>query len=33
MYVTMWEHCTLDSQIFGCGKIYYWYSIIIIISV
>jgi hypothetical protein len=23
MNVTMWEHCTLDSKIFGCGKVDY----------
>jgi hypothetical protein len=28
--VTIWEHCTFDSQIFGCGKVYYSKSIIII---
>jgi hypothetical protein len=22
MNVTMWEHCTFDNLIFGCGKIY-----------
>jgi hypothetical protein len=29
MYVTMWEHCTFDNQILGCGKVYYPNSIII----
>jgi hypothetical protein len=23
MNVTRWEHCTFDSQIFGCVKVYY----------
>jgi hypothetical protein len=26
----MLEHCTFSSQIFGCGKVYYSNSIIII---
>jgi hypothetical protein len=30
MNVTMWEHCTFDSQIFGSGKVYYSNTIIII---
>jgi hypothetical protein len=25
----MWEHCTFDNQIFGCGKVYYSTSIIV----
>jgi hypothetical protein len=29
MNATMWEHCTFDNQVFGCGKIYYSSSIII----
>jgi hypothetical protein len=29
MDVTIWEHSTFDSQIFGCGKVYYSNSIII----
>jgi hypothetical protein len=29
MNATMWEHGTFDSQIFGCGKVYYSNSIII----
>jgi hypothetical protein len=29
MNVTMWEHCTFDIKIFGCGKGYYSNSIII----
>jgi hypothetical protein len=29
MNVTMWEHCTFDSKIFWCGKVYYSNSIII----
>jgi hypothetical protein len=24
----MWEHCTSDSQVFGCGEVYYSNSII-----
>jgi hypothetical protein len=28
MNVTIWEHCTFDSKIFGCGKIYYFNIII-----
>jgi hypothetical protein len=24
MKVTTWEHRTFDSQIFGCGKMYYY---------
>jgi hypothetical protein len=23
MNVMMWDHCTFESQIFGCGKAYY----------
>jgi hypothetical protein len=30
MDVAMWEHCTFDNEIFGCSKIYYSNSIIII---
>jgi hypothetical protein len=30
MNVTMWEHSTFDSHIFGCSKIYYSNYIIII---
>jgi hypothetical protein len=33
MNVTMWEHCTFDSEIFGCGKVDYSDSIIITICV
>jgi hypothetical protein len=29
MNVTMWEHRTFDSKIFGCGKVDYSDSIII----
>jgi hypothetical protein len=29
MNVAVWELCTFDNQIFGCGKIYYSKSIII----
>jgi hypothetical protein len=31
MNVMMWEHCTFDSKIFGCGKVYYSNSPIITI--
>jgi hypothetical protein len=29
MDAELWEHCTSDCEIFGCGKIYYCNSIII----
>jgi hypothetical protein len=29
MNVTMWKHCTFDSEIFECGKVDYSDSIII----
>jgi hypothetical protein len=28
MDVAIWEHCTLDYEVFRCGKIYYSKSII-----
>jgi hypothetical protein len=29
MNVTMWEHCTSDSTLFGSGKVYCYNSVII----
>jgi hypothetical protein len=29
MNVMMWEHCSLDNYIFGCGKVYHANAIII----
>jgi hypothetical protein len=32
MNVVIWYHCTFDYEIFGCGEVYYFNSIIITIS-